>query len=165
MKPEMHLAELNVGRLLAPVHDPRVAEFMAALDRVNGLGKRSPGFVWMMEGSGEPGTGNTENSIGDDPQFVANLTVWESVETLEHFVWNTVHRQFYERRAEWFEVLGAQHFVMWWVPAGHRPSLEEALDRLDHLKTHGASDYAFGWDWLAKAGLWKRHACRDVAAE
>ena len=71
-----HLAELNVGRLLAPTDDPRVAEFMANLDRVNGLGKRVPGFVWMMEGSGEPGTGNTENAIGDDPQYVANLTVW-----------------------------------------------------------------------------------------
>ena len=73
----MHLAELNIGRLNAPVDDPRVHDFMANLDRVNGMGKRMPGFVWMMEGSGEPGTGNTENSIGDDPQFVANLTVWK----------------------------------------------------------------------------------------
>ena len=93
-----HLAQLNVGRLVAETDDPRVAEFMAALDRVNGLGKRMPGFVWMMEGSGEPGTGNTETKIGGDPRFVSNLTVWESVEALEHFVWNTVHRQFYERR-------------------------------------------------------------------
>ena len=102
-----HLAELNVGRLIAPTDDPRVADFMNALDQVNGLGKRMPGFVWMMEGSGEPGTGNTENNIGDDPQFVANLTVWQDVKTLENFVWNTVHRQFYERRQEWFEVLAS----------------------------------------------------------
>ena len=94
----MHLAQLNVGRLVAETDDPRVAEFMAALDRVNGLGKRMPGFVWMMEGSGEPGTGNTEAKIDGDPRYVSNLTVWESVESLEHFVWNTVHRQFYERR-------------------------------------------------------------------
>ena len=127
----MHLAQLNVGRLVAETDDPRVAEFMAALDRVNGLGKRMPGFVWMMEGSGEPGTGNTETKIDGDPRFVANLTVWESVEALEHFVWNTVHRQFYERRREWFEVLGERHLVMWWVPAGHRPTLDEALARLD----------------------------------
>ena len=66
----MHLAQLNVGRLVAETDDPRVAEFMAALDRVNGLGKRMPGFVWMMEGSGEPGTGNTETKIGGDPRFV-----------------------------------------------------------------------------------------------
>ena len=130
----MHLAQLNVGRLVAETDDPRVAEFMAALDRVNGLGKRMPGFVWMMEGSGEPGTGNTETKIGGDPRFVANLTVWESVEALEHFVWNTVHRQFYERRREWFEVLGERHFVMWWVPEGHRPTLDEALARLAHLR-------------------------------
>ena len=155
----MHLAELNIGRFLAPTDDPKVAEFMGALDRINGLGKRSPGFVWMMEGSGEPGTGNTENNIGSDPQFVANLTVWESVATLENYVFNTVHRQFYERRQEWFEVMGNMHFVMWWIEEGHRPDLQEGLDRLEHLKTHGNSDHAFGWDGIANAELWRTRAC------
>ena len=159
-----HLAELNVGRLLAAPGDPRVAEFMAALDRVNALGKRMPGFVWMMEGSGEPGTGNTENNIGDDVQMVTNLTVWEDVETLEGFVWNTVHRQFYERRAEWFEVLQSMHFVMWWVPEGHQPTQEEALARLEHLRVHGDSDHAFGWSYLEDARLWKTHRCGSEAA-
>lgn len=153
----MHLAELNVGRLLTPTDDPRVAEFMENLDRVNGLGKRMPGFVWMMEGSGEPGTGNTENCIGDDPQFVANLTVWEDLPSLEKFVWGTIHKQFYERRREWFEVLGKMHFVMWWVPEGHRPTLQEALDRLDHLRLHGASDHAFDWAFLKDAVSEKHH--------
>ena len=73
----MHLAQLNVRRLVAETDDPRVAEFMAALDRVNGLGKRMPGFVWMMEGSGEPGRGNTDVKIDGDPCYVANLTVWD----------------------------------------------------------------------------------------
>ncbi len=158
-----HLAELNVGRLLAPTDDPRVADFMNNLDRINGLGKRMPGFVWMMEGSGEPGTGNTENAIGGDPQSVANLTLWEDGATLEKFVWGTVHKQFYERRAEWFEVLGEMHFVMWWVREGHRPTLEEALERLEHLRAHGPSEYAFGWDELRGADMWRTHAC--VAAE
>jgi Domain of unknown function (DUF3291) len=160
-----HLAQLNVGRLVAPTDDPRVAEFMAALDTVNGLGKRMPGFVWMMEGSGEPGTGNTDVKIGGDPRFVSNLTVWEDVGSLEAFVWNTVHRRFYERRQQWFEVLGAQHFVMWFVPAGYRPSLDEALDRLEHLKRHGDSDHAFGWSWLREAQLWKVRGCTPAAAE
>ncbi len=159
----MHLAELNIGRLLAPTDDPRVAEFMEALDRVNGLGKRMPGFVWMMEGSGEPGTGNTENHIGDDPQFVSNLTVWESVETLENFVWNTVHRQFYERRHDWFEVLGKMHFVMWWIEDGHRPTLDEGLQRLDHLRAHGNTPDAFGWDGIPEAELWRKRACSEAA--
>lgn len=160
-----HLAELNIGRLLAPTDDPRVQPFMTALDKVNGLGKRMPGFVWMMEGSGAPGTGNTEAKIGGDPQFVSNLTVWEDVQSLEEFVWNTVHRAFYQRRAEWFEVLGDMHFVMWWVPEGHHPTLEEALERLDHLRANGASDDAFGWDHLDDATLYKARACSPMAAE
>lgn len=166
MQPETHhLAELNVGRLIAPTDDPRVAEFMAALDKVNGMGKRMPGFVWMMEGSGEPGTGNTGNAIGGDPQFVANLTVWEDVASLEKFVWQTVHRKFYERRAEWFELLGEMHFVMWWVPAGHCPTLEEALERLEYLRAHGDSDHAFGWSCLDEARLWRMRQCTQIAAE
>ena len=165
MTGQMHLAELNVGRLLAPTDDPRVAAFMAALDRVNRIGKRSAGFVWMMEGSGEPGTGKTEAKIEGDPQLISNLTVWESVETLEQFVWNTVHRAFYERRAEWFEVLGRMHFVMWWVPAGHRPTLDEALAKLAHLQAHGDSDEAFGWSYLQEARLFRQHQCARIAAE
>jgi hypothetical protein len=159
-----HLAELNIGRLLAPTEDPRVAGFMEALDRVNGMGKRMPGFVWMMEGSGEPGTGNTETKIGGDPQFVSNLTVWENVETLENFVWNTVHRQFYARRAEWFEVLGQMHFVMWWVPIGHLPTLEEGLARLEYLKSNVDSAHAFGWSYLKEARLWQSRGCAPAAA-
>jgi hypothetical protein len=160
---DRHLAELNVGRLLAPTDDPRVAEFMAALDRVNGLGKRMPGFVWMMEDSVQPDRGNTGAFVGGDPQQIANLTVWESVATLEAFVWNTVHRSFYERRAEWFEVLGRMHFVMWWVPAGHRPTLDEGLARLALLQERGDSDDAFGWRHLTDAHLWRQHQCTAAA--
>ncbi len=159
----MHLAQLNIGRLVAPTDDPRVAEFMNALDLVNGIGKRSPGFVWMMEGSGEPGRGNTETHLDGDPRFVSNLTVWKDAESLEAFVWNTVHRKFYERRTEWFEVLGRLHLVLWWIPEGHRPSLEEALERLDHLREHGDTDYAFGWTGLAEARLWRSRGCVQAA--
>jgi hypothetical protein len=160
----MHLAQLNVGRLVAETDDPRVAEFMAALDRVNGIGKRMPGFVWMMEGE-EPGAGNTGTKIDGDPRYLSNLTVWESVEALEAFVWNTVHRQFYERRAEWFDALGERHLVMWWVPEGHRPTLGEALERLAHLRAHGDTDRAFGWAHLEAARLWRAKACSSMAAE
>lgn len=144
----MHLAELNIGRLLAPTDDPRVAEFMGNLDRINGMGKRMPGFVWMSEGSGEPGTGNTQNAIGDDPRLVFNLTVWEDLASLESFVYKTLHAKFMDRKAEWFEVLGEQHFVMWWIEEGHVPSRDEALARLDDLRRNGDTDRAFGWDHI-----------------
>ncbi len=155
----MQLAQLNVGRLLAPTDDPKVRDFMDNLDRVNGLGKRMPGFVWMMEESGEPGRGNTDAKIDGDPLYVANLTVWGSVEALEAFVWGTIHKQFYARRKEWFEVMGQQHFVMWWIEDGLYPSLNEALERLQHLNAHGASDHAFGWDQVKTARMHETHGC------
>ena len=148
----MHLAELNIGRLVAPTDDPRVAEFMANLDRINGLGKRMPGFVWMMEGSGEPGTGNTDAKIDGDPQFVSNLTVWRDLASLETFVHNTMHARFLARRREWFKVMADQHLVMWHVAEGHRPTLEEALAKLDLRRRQGDTAQAFGWDW-ARANL------------
>ncbi len=144
--PRQHLAELNIGRLIAPHDDPRVADFMQNLDLINGLGKRMPGFVWIMEG--EPGEGNTATSIDGDPLYIPNLTVWETAAQLEKFVFQTLHAKFMERRAEWFEVLDKMHFVMWWVPEGHKPTLAEALDRLEHLRAYGDSDSAFGWDYL-----------------
>lgn len=143
----MHLAQLNIGRLTAPPGSPQVAEFMDNLDRVNGLGKRMPGFVWMMEGSGEPGTGNTGSSIDGDPCLVPNLTVWESLAQLQTFVHETIHARFLARRAEWFRPLGAEHFVMWWIAEGHRPTLAEALDRLERRRAEGDGPEAFGWDY------------------
>ncbi len=143
-----HLAEINVARLVAPTDDPRVKEFMDNIDRINDLGKQMPGFVWIMEGSGEPGVGNTEAAIDGDPQLIANLTVWTDAASLRRFVFDTVHKKFFERRAEWFEVLGEMHFAMWRVPVGHRPSLEEALERLERRRRDGDSEAAFGWDWL-----------------
>ena len=161
----MQLAELNIGRLLAPTDDPRVAEFMVNLDRINGLGKRMPGVTVYSHKNQVLGTGNTDAKIEGDPQFVSNLTVWESLETLERFVWGTIHKQFYERRQEWFEVLGEMHFVMWWVPEAHRPTLDEAQMRLQHLKDNGDSDHAFGWSYLENARMWKDNRCGPVAAE
>jgi len=142
----MQLAELNVGRLRGNTDDPIVAEFMENLDRINGLGKRMPGFVWMMEGAA--GAGNTEAKIDGDPRYVPNLTVWETAAQLETFVFKTLHAKFMERRAEWFEALETMHFVMWWVPDGHKPTLAEALAKLAQLQSNGETPAAFGWDYL-----------------
>jgi hypothetical protein len=144
----MHLAELNIGRLIAPTDDPRVAEFMDNLDRINGLGKRMPGFVWMMEGSGEPGRGNTDACIDGDPLFVANLSVWETPQQLETFVFGTLHEKFMRRGKEWFESLVEMDFVMWWVEEGTQPTLDDALAKLAHRQAHGDGPDAFGWDWM-----------------
>lgn len=142
----MHLAELNIGRLVADTDDPRVADFMDNIARINGLGKRMPGFVWIMEG--EADAGNTATKLDDTGRLVPNLTVWEDKDSLETFVFNTLHKKFMDRKAEWFEVLESMHFVMWWIPKGHRPTLDEAMAKLAHLEAHGETADAFGWTYL-----------------
>lgn len=156
----MHLAELNFGTLLHDWDDPRVKGFVDGLDLVNGLAARSPGFVWRLSDDDmDHAQNDPAEAFGGDPRIASTLSVWEDVASLEHFVWNTVHRQFYERRAEWFAAMGNSHLVMWWVPVGHRPSVAEGLDRWRHREAHGDSDHAFGWKHLAAAKLWKDRGC------
>jgi hypothetical protein len=151
-----HLAELNIGRLRYPADDPRVADFMNNLDLVNALAERTSGFVWRLKDD----SGNATNIRPyDDPQMIVNLSVWESVEALERFVWQTVHKRFYGRRPEWFDKMDKPHFVIWWVRPGHRPTVDEAKARLEHLTVHGPSDHAFGWESVPAAQLWKTARC------
>jgi hypothetical protein len=93
-------------------------------------------------------------TVYDDPRILPNLAVWENIEALERFVWQTLHRRFYGRRREWFEPIETP-LVLWWIPTGHRPDLVEAVARLDHLKARGPSDHAFGWENILGAHLWK----------
>ena len=151
-----HLAELNIGRIRYPLDDPRMADFANNLALVNGLADRSEGFVWRLKDD----SGNaTSIRAFDDPLVIVNVSLWDNAEALERYVWQTVHKRFYGRRHEWFDKFEGPYFVMWWVPAGHRPNIQEAIGRLEHLKANGPSAHAFGWESLASAQLWKTARC------
>jgi hypothetical protein len=153
----MHLAELNIAKLRFSEGDPRAAEFFENLARVNGLAERMSGFVWRLKDEGSDNA--TSFQINDDPMVISNLSVWENVESLEKFVFQTVHTGFYRKREAWFEKAAAPHFVMWWVEEGHRPDLKEAAERLAHLSEHGPSDFAFDWAQVPAAQLWREARC------
>ena len=152
-----HLAQLNIGRIRYEVEDPRMAGFVDNLAFVNALAERSEGFVWRYQD--ESGNATSTRPYDGDPMMAVNMSVWENVESLEKYVWQTVHKRFYAQRHEWFEKMDERYLVMWWVPAGHRPSIAEATERLEHLKKHGTSEHAFGWESLASAQLWKTARC------
>jgi len=152
----MHLAELNIARLRYPKGDPRVAEFFENLDRVNATAERMPGFVWRLKDE----AGNaTDIPFNDDPLVIANLSVWETPETLERYVFQTVHTAFYRKRDLWFEKLSGPHMVFWWIGPGTLPTLSEAAARLSDLAINGPSERAFGWSDLASAELWRTQRC------
>jgi hypothetical protein len=135
-----HLAQLNVGRLLAPVESEEIAGFVAALDPINAIADRSPGFVWRLQTEG----GNaTDIRPTEDDLFLINMSVWTDLEALRAFTYDTDHVAILRRRREWFERLATAHLVLWWVPAGHVPTVDEALVRLDHLRAHGPTPSAF----------------------
>lgn len=137
------IAELNIGRIRWPIDDPRMAGFADNLDRVNAIAERSPGFVWRLK---DDASGNaTGFAVTDDPLLIPNLSVWDSVAALEKFVFRTVHSRFYARRAAWFEKPDQAYFVMWPVAEGDRPTMQDALERLEMLRRDGDGPDAFGW--------------------
>jgi len=137
---ELCLAQINIARLRAPIDDPSIKEFVDALDHVNALGDRSPGFVWRLHS--DLGAA-VDIRAYDDPLIIINMTMWRSVEALRNFAYRSEHVSYFRRRREWFEPMDTPSVALCWVPEDHRPTFEEGRDRLDHLTAHGPSPYAF----------------------
>ena len=140
--PAHHMAQINIARMLAPIDDPIMAEFVAQLAPVNALADRSPGFVWRLQtDSGDA----TSIKVYDDDFIIVNLTVWESVDALREFVYKNAHYGVLRDRKRWFTKFDGPYYALWWVPAGRLPGIEEAKERLDYLRQHGDSAYAFSF--------------------
>jgi len=135
-----HIAQVNIGRVKASPDDPLMAGFMNRLDEINALADRSPGFVWRLQTN----EGNaTYFRPYEDDRILVNLSVWESIEALRHYVYGSAHMELLRRRHEWFERFAGSYLALWWVPAGHHPGIDEARKRLAYLETHGPSQFAF----------------------
>ncbi|MEP3277751.1 MAG: DUF3291 domain-containing protein [Stappiaceae bacterium] len=153
----MYLAELNVARARYEIYDRAMSGFVRRLDTVNALAEASKGFVWRYKS--DESSGPDMVSLDGDPRLIVNLSVWESSEDLEHFVWNTVHRQVYQKRKQWFSDLGRPHFVMWYVKPDAMPTIDESAAKLAYLTEHGPSAEAFGWESLPNLKKWQEAQC------
>jgi hypothetical protein len=138
--PRFQLAQVNIGRLLAPVESPQIADFMAALDGINALADSSPGFVWRLQTA--EGNATSLHSF-DDPLIISNMSVWDSIEALRAFTYTSAHTGIMSRRREWFERYVTAYMALWWIPSGHRPTIEEAKERLTLLDRLGPTADAF----------------------
>jgi Domain of unknown function (DUF3291) len=141
MEPERyHLAQINVGRVLAPVGSPEIAEFIDALPEINALADAAPGFVWRLVGDGDDATGLRPF---DDDLMLINASVWESLESLRDYVFRSEHTAYLRRRREWFERMEEAYVALWWVPAGHIPTVAEMVEKLELLRANGPGPEVF----------------------
>ncbi len=136
----MHLAQVNIARMRAPLTDSAMADFVARLEEVNALADLSPGFVWRLQGSEGDATYLRPY---DDDRMLFNLSVWETFEHLKQYVYRTVHAEVMKQRHSWFERMTDAYLALWWVPIGHVPSVDEAKQRLDGLRISGPTPFAF----------------------
>ena len=135
-----NIAQVNIGRIRAELDDPMMAGFVNRLEEINALADASQGFVWRLAG--------TENNATylrpfEDSWMILNMSVWDSVEHLRQFVYQTSHRELLRQRNDWFERLTNVYAALWWVPAAHIPSVDEAKQRLAHLEKNGPTQFAF----------------------
>jgi hypothetical protein len=134
------LAQFNISTLRHPMDHPAIADFADGLDEINHLADASAGFVWRLQtDSGDL----TSVRPYDDPDVIVNLSVWESVDALRDFAYRSGHLGFLRRRTEWFVPMTGETVVAWWVPAGHRPDLDESIERLAQLNARGPTPAAF----------------------
>lgn len=134
------LAQLNVAEMKSPLDSPDMADFVANLERINALAEQSPGYVWRLQDGGDA---TAFRPLGQN--VLVNLSVWADVAALSQYVYRSAHVEIMRRRREWFDRLKVAHMVLWWVPVGHRPILEEAVARLEQLRAEGPSPSAFNF--------------------
>jgi hypothetical protein len=137
---DWQLAQMNIARLVAPQGDPRVQEFFDLLDRVNALADAAPGFVWRLIGDG---ANATDLQVTVDPRLIVNMSVWADADALFNYVYKSGHTPVMAKRRDWFERFEGAYQVLWWVRAGHRPTVDEGFSRLWHLETFGPTQQAF----------------------
>jgi hypothetical protein len=140
-----HLAQVNIARMLASLDSPVMAGFVAKIDEFNLLADRSPGFVWRFQD--DSGNATYLRPSADD-RIIFNLSVWQTPDHLKAYVYRTGHADLVRQRQQWFEHSEEAVFALWWIPAGHQPTVQEAKDRLAHLRHYGASAHAFGFRQL-----------------
>ena len=134
------LAQLNIGIIRGPLDSPVMGEFVANLARINALADAAPGFVWRLQTDAGDATAIRPY---ENENIAVNMSVWCDLDSLAQFVYRSAHTPIMRRRREWFERMSDAYLVLWWVPKGHRPTVAEAIARLEALRSKGPHADAF----------------------
>ena len=136
------LAQVNVARAKADMESELMRGFVSRLDEINALADRADGFIWRLK---EDSGSATAIRVFDDPLLLINMSVWADLEALKNYVYKSLHVELIKDREAWFNKMGESHQALWWIPAGHIPSTEEARKKLEYIRKHGPSAQAFNF--------------------
>jgi hypothetical protein len=137
------LAQCNVGLIRKPLDDDAMAEFVAALAPINAIAEASPGFVWRLQDDDGGSSSYVDIPGSADPLLIINYSIWEDIESLQHFLYKSDHVAYLRRRREWFIKSDLPTSAAWWVPRDSVPGVEEAYRRVLHLQEQGPTQKAF----------------------
>jgi len=138
----MNLAQLNIAHIKYPLDSAEMKGFVDGLDHINGLAENSDGFVWRLKDESGDATSIT---AFDDPNIIVNMSIWKDQDSLKNFMFRTEHRDFLKRKREWFDIKGEDTYVMWWLAKGEIPTVQEAAEKLEYLRSNGDSPLAFSF--------------------
>jgi hypothetical protein len=137
---KFYLAQVNIAKMKAAIDHPVMAEFVANLDYINSVAENSEGFIWRLK---DESNNATSIKIYDDDFMIVNMSVWESAETLSRYVYHSDHVEIYKKRKAWFDQMKEMHMALWYTPEGVMPTVSDAIIRLDYLRLHGSTPFAF----------------------
>ena len=140
-----HLAQINIGHPRGAMDSAEMAGFVAELEPLNALADTAPGFIWRMQYSPDGNATSIPGFVADagPSGIIINMSVWESVDALADYVLRSRHVEVMRRRREWFHRMADAFTALWWVPAGHRPTVAEAEERVAALRSLGPTPLAF----------------------
>ncbi|MEZ4888779.1 MAG: DUF3291 domain-containing protein [Chitinophagales bacterium] len=135
-----YLAQINIAEALGPLDSEVMSGFVNGLDRINSLAETSEGFVWRLkDDSGDA----TDIQAFDNPLIIVNLSLWEDLDSLKAFTFQSAHVEFLRNRREWFKKMDEPPYVLWWIPEGTVPSVKNGKKALKHLAENGPTEAAF----------------------
>ena len=136
-----HLAQVNIAKRLAPFDDPIMQDFVNNIDKMNAIADAAKGFIWRLQDEDK----DEAISVFKDDTLIINMSVWQNLETLFNYTYNSGHIEVFKRKKEWFSKMKMTHMAFWYVPEGYEPTFQDAKERLDYLNTHGDTPFAFSF--------------------
>lgn len=142
-----HLSQANIAQMRGNAQSSVMAGLVARIEEMNGLAESSEGFVWRQPGDevtdDELLAFQDHHSPFEVDRVFYNMSVWESIEALRGYIYETAHAEMLRAKHEWIEDSDETALVLWWVPAGSIPTIADSARRWQKLRAEGSTEFAF----------------------